>query len=242
MLVVDRDDAILHLCSYVIIQNGMSSWRAWEPVAAFTILSETQIDLVVSNLEFSALSGIDLAHHVHSNYPDTQILVMTPFGDVEGAVRAIRGGATDYLTKPFSVDEFQKKLKDWEESRGAFRKWARSQPNGLPEERTLAGPPDMSLLERHKIRPGRGTFADSGVVERSRHAAIVNDAVCALRQIIQRDIQETALFAAIDEEELLRTFLCSIQGARAVASPEGHDERSEEPGCSAGADGSDDGN
>ncbi|HEV2197130.1 MAG TPA: response regulator [Candidatus Acidoferrum sp.] len=212
VLVVCYDDAVLHLCSYVIHENGMSAYTAWEPGAAIRTLADVSIDLVVTDLDFPALDGVDLTHHVRSNYSDTQVVVLSRFGDVDGAVRAVRGGATDYLAKPFSFDEFRRKLVEWEGSRGAFRKWARTEPEGLPVERTLGGPLDMSLIERHGKEVGTDALADLGDTEHRRRAAIVNDAVRTLRQIIRRDLQETALFAAISEEELLKAFLSSPQG------------------------------
>jgi DNA-binding response OmpR family regulator len=234
VLVVDRDDAICHLCSYLIIQDGMSAFSCWEPDNAITILSNVDVDLVVTDIEFPARSGIDLTHHIRTNYPNTQVLVMTPFGDVGSAVKAIRHGATDYMTKPFSPEQFQEKLSAWCEGRGAFSKWARSERDGLPEERTFTPSSEIrSRIQQERLTHNVSLVRRAGG-RPSRYAAIVADAVRTLRQIIRRDIQETALFAGIEEEKLRTAYLMGVYKEESCfvcsAGSDAQEETTETPG------------
>ena len=182
------------------------------PHEVFNILSTRAVDLVVTDLEFPTLTGIDLTHHIRTNYPNIPVIVMTAFGDVGGAVRAIRGGATDYLRKPFSPEEFQEKLAAWEEGRGPFSRWARTEQDGLPECRTFISNSEIASSIVKKSCSHNQNAADRRASQPSRHEATVADAVRTLRQIIRRDLEETALFAAIGEEELRAAYLASVDG------------------------------
>jgi CheY-like chemotaxis protein len=211
----------------------MSPYTCWYPQDAFNILSNVAVDLVVTDLEFPALNGIDLTHYIRTNFPHIQVVVMTAFGDVGGAVRAIRGGATDYLRKPFSPEEFQEKLTAWSEGRGPFSRNARSEQDGLPEYRTFISNSEIASSIVKESYAHDQDAADRSARRPSRHEATVADAVRTLRQIIRRDIEETALFAAIGEEELRAAYLASAHKqqsdslfSRGADTPEGTTETS----------------
>ncbi len=62
-------------------------------------------DVVLTDLRLPAMSGIDILKHVRSEAPDCKVIVMTAYASVDTAVEALKFGAYDYLTKPFSPDE-----------------------------------------------------------------------------------------------------------------------------------------
>ena len=199
VLVVSGDDSVLHLCGYLIFEDAMRAYTSLEPAEAYRVLANVHIGMVVTELDFPSLTGIDLVHHIRSNYPETRVLVLTPFGDAPGAVKAIRGGADDFLVKPFSAHEFREKLVNWGDRLGAYSKWSRSQPMGVPERKSLGGTQEELLLALKKLRQEQSTVRPE---PKALHKAILCDAVRTLRQIITRDIEETAIFAHIDEDEL----------------------------------------
>lgn len=213
---MDRDEAILHLCGYLIIQNGLSEYTCQDPYNAFRALSNLDFDLVVTDIEFPAHDGIDLTHYIRTNFPHIQVIVMTPFGDAASAVKAIRAGATDYLRKPFSAEEFQEKLKTWSQGRGPFSKWARSERDGLPVDRTFISNSEIwSSIEKKSCNRTQNELRASAR-RPSEHQAKVADAVRTLRQIIRRDIEETAIFAAIEEDELRAAYLASADKEESI--------------------------
>ena len=220
ILIVSQDDAILHLCSYLIFEGGMRAYTSLEPTDAYTVLANVAIGMVVTELDFSALTGIDLVHHVRTNYPQARILVMTPFGDAGGAVKAIRGGADDFLMKPFSADEFRQKLVNWSERREVYSNWSRSQKIGLPEERSLGGDQKRLLQELKRIREENGASRELN----ARHRAILCDAVRTLAQIIEKDIEETAIFANIDEDELRSAFFAANRECMSICPTDSREQ------------------
>lgn len=216
VLLVENDASVSHFCSYLILTAGLKLHPVATQDAAFYSLANAKIHLVVTTLSGwpAVLNGLALVHHMRTNYPETPVLVLTPHADVAGAVSAIRAGATDYLAKPISGEGFQQKIMDWIAGRGAFSRWANSQTEGLP-----AG--------GGHFRTNSDIFAEEALVrtreeenlpgfDGEKHDDVVADAARTLEQIIGRDIEETALFANIDEEELLNSYFARLAGGQSA--------------------------
>ena len=65
------------------------------------------VDLVLSDWRMAEMNGLELLNEVKAKFPTTTVILMTAFGTVESAVAAIKAGAVDYVTKPFSLDQIQ---------------------------------------------------------------------------------------------------------------------------------------
>ena len=65
------------------------------------------VDLVLSDWRMAEMNGLELLNEVKAKFPTTIVILMTAFGTVENAVAAIKAGAFDYVTKPFSLDQIQ---------------------------------------------------------------------------------------------------------------------------------------
>ncbi|HVE82884.1 MAG TPA: sigma-54 dependent transcriptional regulator, partial [Myxococcales bacterium] len=72
-----------------------------DPVEVLAMTSDPTIDLVVSDVRMPALSGMDLLKAFKQVQPEVEVIIMTGHGTIEMAVEAVKGGAYDYLTKPF---------------------------------------------------------------------------------------------------------------------------------------------
>ena len=75
--------------------------------------------LVITDLKMPRITGLDLIKDIKARAPQTVIVLMTAYGTVETAVDAMKFGASDYLLKPFSVDQL----------RDTFATFAASHPN-----------------------------------------------------------------------------------------------------------------
>ncbi len=69
------------------------------------MLDHAAVDLVITDLKMPRESGMTLVRHVRENLKDTEIVMMTGFASVGGAVEAVKAGADDYLAKPFTDEE-----------------------------------------------------------------------------------------------------------------------------------------
>lgn len=72
---------------------------------AIKILGKMPIDLVVTDMKMPRLSGLDLVRYIKENFKDTEVMMITGYPSVEGAVAAVKTGAEEYLAKPFTDEE-----------------------------------------------------------------------------------------------------------------------------------------
>jgi DNA-binding NtrC family response regulator len=67
-------------------------------------LSQEKFAIVVSDVKMPGIDGFQLARHVREKYPDTDVILITAFGNIKQAVEAMKLGASDYITKPFQPE------------------------------------------------------------------------------------------------------------------------------------------
>jgi two-component system, NtrC family, response regulator HydG len=72
---------------------------------AINILEADDIDIILTDYKMPKLSGIDLIRHVNAHYPRIKVIMITGYPSIEGAVEAVKLGAQNYITKPFTDDE-----------------------------------------------------------------------------------------------------------------------------------------
>jgi two-component system, NtrC family, response regulator AtoC len=104
ILVVDDDPASRELLRKVLATEGHQVVQAGDGREALAELQRQPADLVVSDIRMPDLDGVQLLERMREVAPDVPVILVTAFGDVEGAVEAIRRGAFDYLAKPYDVD------------------------------------------------------------------------------------------------------------------------------------------
>lgn len=107
ILIVDDDVNILEL-----LQRHLHSWnyhvfKAISVKEAVSILRDTQIDLLITDLKMPEVDGFELIKFVSEHYPKLPKLVLTGYPSVQGSLVAIKSGVIDYLTKPFTKDELK---------------------------------------------------------------------------------------------------------------------------------------
>ncbi len=71
------------------------------------IIKENAVDLVLSDLKMPSMNGLELLRKVQAFSPTTIFIIMTAYGAVDTAVKAIKEGAYDYLTKPINIDQLE---------------------------------------------------------------------------------------------------------------------------------------
>ena len=72
---------------------------------ALSHLEGNAVDIVLTDLKMPHIGGLDLVRHVRENLRDTEVILMTGYASIEGAVEAMKTGADDYLAKPFTDEE-----------------------------------------------------------------------------------------------------------------------------------------
>ncbi|HEX7959265.1 MAG TPA: sigma-54 dependent transcriptional regulator [Terriglobales bacterium] len=115
LLVVDDHQSIRKLCVTVGNTLGFDCSEAMSAEAALGQLERLSPDLVLADLMMANMSGLDFLKEIKRISPHTEIAIMTGHGSIETAVKAMRLGAYDYITKPFRIEEFKLLLQRMEE-------------------------------------------------------------------------------------------------------------------------------
>jgi two-component system, NtrC family, response regulator HydG len=102
VLVVDDVADTVEAIQRNLASAGYTVYTAPGVAEALTIIDTTPIDLVVTDYKMPKLSGLDLVRHVRANYKDVEIIMITGYPSVAGAVQAVKNGAEEYLPKPFT--------------------------------------------------------------------------------------------------------------------------------------------
>jgi two-component system response regulator HydG len=110
LLVVDDEVTTRNLCRDVATDAGLQVYVAQTTEEALEILDQYPVDIVVTDLQVPQLGGLELLKRTRANNPETAIIVLTQYGTIATAIEATRLGATDYVTKPFHVEELRAKL------------------------------------------------------------------------------------------------------------------------------------
>jgi DNA-binding NtrC family response regulator len=107
---------------------------------AIKILGTTVVDLVITDLKMPGASGMELIRHIRENFKDVEVMMITGYPTIETAVKAVKSGAEEYLTKPFTDTELfsavERVLEKVHMHRVTHPPWHRSQksPYGLVGE------------------------------------------------------------------------------------------------------------
>jgi two-component system response regulator AtoC len=110
ILVVDDDEIILTSLSEFLRLEGhfVETAKAFREAAAR--LAAATFHLVIADVSMPEADGFELLKMVRNRYPDTAVIMVTGYGTIEDAVRAIKQGAADYLTKPIIDDEIKVRI------------------------------------------------------------------------------------------------------------------------------------
>lgn len=108
ILLVDDDPVLLQALPHTISlrMSGVQVETADSARKAFDLVQQQEYDAVVSDIKMPGMDGLDLLEQVLARYPDIPVLLITGHGEHELAIRALRGGAYDYIQKPIDRDDF----------------------------------------------------------------------------------------------------------------------------------------
>jgi two-component system response regulator FlrC len=128
ILIVEDDDALRDALCVTLECAGHMVTGAADGPAALQLLEQHAFNLVATDLKMAPMDGLELLAQIRSHHPQLPVLLMTAFGDVDKAVAAMRGGACDFLLKPF-------------EPRVLLEYIARYANTPPPDERVIAADP-----------------------------------------------------------------------------------------------------
>src|SRR6202046_2759334 len=107
ILIVEDEAKMRRLLELNLGEDGFSTLSAGDAESGLTLLRQSNVDLVVTDLKLPGINGLEFLQTAKHQKPALPIVVMTAFGSVETAVEAMKAGASDYVLKPFSLSEMR---------------------------------------------------------------------------------------------------------------------------------------
>jgi DNA-binding response OmpR family regulator len=107
ILVVDDEKQICKNVEKILSKNNYEIVQATSAKEAMEKMAQDSFSLLVSDIVMPEMNGLELLKLVKKEWPLTKAVMMTAYASTETAVKAIRLGALDYLTKPFTPDELR---------------------------------------------------------------------------------------------------------------------------------------
>ncbi|MCF8023927.1 MAG: response regulator [Desulfobacteraceae bacterium] len=107
-LVVDDEERIRDSCERMLEEDGFGVSCAKNGEEGLRIIEETHYDIVLLDLMMAGLSGFDVLARIKSLHPDSVVIVITGYATIEHSIEAMKKGAFDFLSKPFSPQDLRR--------------------------------------------------------------------------------------------------------------------------------------
>ena len=104
VLIVDDEPDICELIEITLLRMGLDSQSAQNLTDARNLLKTTSFDLCLTDMRLPDGDGIELVEHITATYPAIPVAMITAHGNMEAAVRALKAGAFDFVSKPVDIE------------------------------------------------------------------------------------------------------------------------------------------
>jgi formate/nitrite transporter len=111
MLVIDDEDIVLESCRKVFTAEGFDVVTTNSPAEGLKLISDTKFDVVLCDWKMPGFDGMDVVEEIDKRSPDSAIVMISGFPSVGRATEAMKRGAMDYVSKPFTPDEISNAVK-----------------------------------------------------------------------------------------------------------------------------------
>lgn len=111
LLVIEDDNTMRQGIQTVLGKSGYNVIAAKNGYEGVRLFSEEHPDLVISDLKLPGKNGMELLKEFLEKRPDTIMIIISAYGTIDLAVNALKLGAKDFITKPFTIDELRTKVK-----------------------------------------------------------------------------------------------------------------------------------
>jgi DNA-binding NtrC family response regulator len=107
ILLIDDDDSLRRVVEYNLREDGYQVVTAADGRSGLQRFQESDVDLVLTDVRMPEMDGVELLAHLKAMRQDLPVIMLTAHGTIDSAVEAMKVGAFDYLTKPFSRDQLK---------------------------------------------------------------------------------------------------------------------------------------
>ncbi len=105
ILIVDDEESVRDSLYNWFLEDGYVVECAEDAKKALSILESRSFDIILADLKMPGMDGLEMQRRIRAMNKDAIVIIMTAFASVDSAVRALKDGAYDYITKPFDPDD-----------------------------------------------------------------------------------------------------------------------------------------
>jgi len=139
VLVIDDEPIVLDSCRRILKQEGFDVNGAFNGREGLKKIEEDKYDAVLVDWKLPEIDGMEVLRIIKKNHPEVIVVMITGYPSVESAVKAMKLGVSDYVSKPFTPDELKETiLKALEHSR-VVKKEKKETPIEAEAKRIIAG-------------------------------------------------------------------------------------------------------
>ena len=154
-LVVDDEPRLRRVLVHLLEGEGFRCREAGTGVEALRVMESDVAPLVISDLRMPEMDGVSLLRHLTDRWPDTAVIMVSAVADVEIAVKCLKLGALDYVSKPFNLDEVRARVDQALQRRHAEAR-AQELPGAARDPGARAGEPHRGAVSRRRAGAGPG--------------------------------------------------------------------------------------
>jgi two-component system NtrC family response regulator len=111
ILVIDDDESLRRVLEYTLQEEGYEVFTAASGEEGLALFEERQPALVITDMSMPGINGFQVLKEVKERSAEALVIIVTAFGEVDAAVKAMKLGAYDFITKPLSRDELKLTVK-----------------------------------------------------------------------------------------------------------------------------------
>ena len=120
LIAEDEEITVKHLTN-ALKAEGCLVTSTMNGLDALQKIEAGSFDLLIADIKMPGMTGIELLGRVKEKSPETDVVIITGFGSIGSAVEAMKKGATEYITKPFDLDELTLKVNKIRDRKGLLR-------------------------------------------------------------------------------------------------------------------------
>jgi DNA-binding NtrC family response regulator len=152
VLIVEDEPRMRQMLLAAVPSMGFECSGTRSAEEALQILKEQEYQMVILDLNLPGMDGLDFFEHLRKDWPKTQVVILTGFGDLDVAKKAIRLNVADFLTKPCPLGDLERALDR------ARRKWVQAIQT---DDSVIRPMPDLSHIPDDDDAPARRPAATS---------------------------------------------------------------------------------
>ncbi|HWT77649.1 MAG TPA: response regulator [Candidatus Methylomirabilis sp.] len=107
ILIIDDERIVCERLTHALEKFGFEVEAYTDSQQALDRIAGHRFDVLVTDIKMRGPSGIDVLHFVRENHPHTKVIVITGFATVETAREVMKGGAVDFIPKPFRMSQLR---------------------------------------------------------------------------------------------------------------------------------------